>query len=56
METPLQLADRFAEKGTVKHFALRLGFMPHNEEAAESLLKSMIDKLEDFEMKEMQER
>ena len=37
-ETNLDLANEFAEPGTVKHFALRLGFMPHNEKDAELIL------------------
>ena len=33
-----QIADKYAEKGTVKHFAFRLGFMPHNERDAELII------------------
>lgn len=39
----LKNANEFAKPGTVMHFAMRLGFMPHNEEAAEKLLKSIVD-------------
>lgn len=42
----LRLANEYAESGTVKHFALRLGFMPHNEADAEAILKRMIDERE----------
>ena len=45
----LSLADEFAVKGTVKHFAMRLGFMPHNEEDAEKLLESIIIEHENME-------
>lgn len=45
-ETNRKLADEFAEKGTVKHFALRLGFMPYNEEQAEAILESCINEKE----------
>lgn len=44
--TPQQMADEFAEKGTVKHFAMRQGFMPHNEEDAEAILLRYIADLE----------
>ncbi len=39
----LRLANEYATEGTVKHFALRMGFMPHNEEDAEAILKRIID-------------
>ncbi len=42
----LENANEFAEKGTVMHFAMRLGFMPHNEEQAEATLKRYMDDLE----------
>lgn len=32
-------ADEFAEKGSVKHFALRIGYMPGTEKQAEDLLQ-----------------
>lgn len=38
-----KLAKEFAEPGTVKHFALRMGFMPHNNEEAEAILKRIIE-------------
>lgn len=34
-----QLAKEFAQSGTVKHFALRLGYMPSDERNAELILK-----------------
>lgn len=48
----LQLANQYAQPGTVKHFALRLGFMPHDEKEAEAILRSLIRKgeiVEDIE-------
>ena len=36
------LANEFASKGSVQHFALRLGFMPHNEDDAEAILERVI--------------
>lgn len=44
------LADKYAQPGTVKHFALRLGFMPHDEAAAEAILEGLIKQGEDHEM------
>ncbi len=44
-----KLADEFATPGTVKHFALRLGFMPCNEEDAEAILDRLIREKEWFE-------
>jgi hypothetical protein len=41
------LADEFAAPGTVKHFALRLGFMPFDEAAAEAILRGAIEEVED---------
>lgn len=38
----LKLADEFATPGTVAHFAFRLGFMAHNEEQAEAIIKRML--------------
>ncbi len=32
------LADEFATPGSVKHFALRLGFMPNDEADAEAII------------------
>ncbi len=40
------LADEFATPGTVKHFALRLGFMPHDEADAEAILETVIREAE----------
>ena len=37
-----KLADEYADRGSVKHFALRLGFMPHNNEAAEGILQRIL--------------
>lgn len=34
----LKLAGEFSEPGTVKNFALRLGYMPHDEAEAEAIL------------------
>lgn len=42
-------ADEFAKKGTVKHFMLRMGFMPDNEEKAEDLLRNIIKTEEDLQ-------
>jgi hypothetical protein len=44
-------ADKYAAKGSVQHFALRLGFMPGNEEQAEGIIGRLIrerEYLEDF--------
>jgi hypothetical protein len=38
----LAMANEFASPGTVKHFALRLGFMPYDEAQAEAILTSVI--------------
>jgi hypothetical protein len=45
----LRVANEFAIPGTVMHFAMRLGFMPHNEKAAEDLLEFMIKRMEEYE-------
>lgn len=42
-------ADEFATKGSVKHFLLRQGFMPNNEEDAEAILIRIIRELEWYE-------
>lgn len=42
----LKLANEFALEGTVKHFALRLGFMPYDEAQAEAILESVINEKE----------
>ena len=41
-EENIKIANEFANPGTVKHFAMRLGFMPHNEDEAEKILASII--------------
>lgn len=40
------LADEFATKGTLKHYMLRKGFLPHNEEQAEQMMDSIIEEKE----------
>lgn len=35
-------ADEFAEKGTLKHYLLKRGFFPDNEEVAEAILDNII--------------
>jgi hypothetical protein len=40
------LAEEFAIQGTVKHFALRLGFMPHDEADAETIIENYINEKE----------
>ncbi len=44
----LALANEFAEPGTVKHFALRLGFMPDDEAKAEAILEQVIHEGEEY--------
>lgn len=46
-----KLADEFATKGSVKHFALRLGFMPHDEKDAEAILANIVDQYYELEFK-----
>lgn len=41
-----EIADEFAQKGTVKHFALRLGFLPRDEAGAEAILRSIVEENE----------
>jgi len=41
-----KLADEFAQKGTLKHYLLRKGFMPHDEKAAEAILDGIIEEWE----------
>lgn len=48
----LQLANEFATPGTVMHFALRLGFMPHNEAGAEATIARCIQELHWYEARE----
>ncbi len=45
----LELADQYAKRGSVKHFALRLGFMPHDEEDAEAILRNCVKNMEILE-------
>ena len=47
--TNQQLADKYANKGTVKHFVLRQGFMPHDEQDAEIILLNIIAEWEKYE-------
>lgn len=42
-------ADRYADKGTVLHFAMRLGFYVNTEEEAEVLLHRLILEREYYE-------
>jgi hypothetical protein len=44
-------ADEFAQPGTLKHFLLRHGFMPDNEEVAEVILVGIIREWEELTMK-----
>ena len=37
-----EYADRVATKGSVMHFAIRLGFLPLNELQAEKILENII--------------
>jgi hypothetical protein len=39
----LARADEFAQRGTLKHYLLRRGFMPDDEEVAEKILDSILD-------------
>lgn len=45
----LKRADEFAPKGSVKHFALQLGFFPNNEEDAKAILKSCVEDAEKYQ-------
>ena len=45
-------ADEFAVKGSVQHFLLRQGFMPHNEAEAEAILVRIIRELNLYEMEQ----
>lgn len=42
-------ADRYAEKGSVMHFAMRLGFYPNTEEEAEAIIYRLILEREYYE-------
>ena len=44
----LKLADEFAQPGTVKHFMLRQGFMPHDEKEAEAIIINIFKEWEDL--------
>lgn len=35
-------ADRYADRGTVMHFAFRLGFYPSDEEEAEDIINRLL--------------
>jgi hypothetical protein len=41
-----KLAEEFAQKGTLKHYLLRKGFLPHDEKAAEAILDGIIEEWE----------
>jgi hypothetical protein len=42
-------ADKYSDKGSVLHFALRLGFFPNTEEEAESIIQKKLLELEFYE-------
>ncbi len=42
-------ADKYADKGTVMHFAMRLGFYPNDEEQAEGILRRIVLEHEYYE-------
>jgi len=44
-----QTADKYSDRGTVLHFALRLGFFPNTEEEAEKLIQRLILEREYYE-------
>ena len=44
----LALANEFAEPGTLKHFMLKNGFMPHDEKEAEDVLLMIIHEWEEL--------
>ncbi len=46
----LKLADEFAAPGTLKHFLLRMGFMPDNELVAEHILRNIIKEHGEMEL------
>lgn len=41
-----RLADEFADKGTLKHFLLSHGFMPHDEKDAQAIILRIIEENE----------
>lgn len=47
-----ELANECAQPGTVKHFMLRQGFMPHDEQEAEGILVRIIRENEWFRTQE----
>lgn len=47
-EENLKLANEFSERGKVKHFLLRKGFMPHDDEDAEIILENIFAEWEKF--------
>lgn len=49
IEFDARTADRYAERGSVMHFALRLGFYPNDEEEAEAILHRLILEREYYE-------
>lgn len=42
IEEDRKRADRYADQGSVMHFAMRLGFFPNDEEEAESIIHRII--------------
>ena len=42
-------ADKYCDKGTVMHFAMRLGFYPNTEEEAEGIITRIIRECEYYE-------
>lgn len=51
MNDNLSLANEFAQKGSVLHFAIRLGYLPYDEAAAEKILSDVIKEGEDYKWK-----
>jgi hypothetical protein len=47
----LARADEFAKPGSLKHFMLRQGFMPDNEEVAEIMLINILKEWEELQHK-----
>jgi hypothetical protein len=41
-------AEEYAKKGSVQHFMLREGFMPHNEEDAEAIARGVFRECENL--------
>ncbi len=42
-----KLADEFAKPGTNKYYLLQLGFMPHDEDEANTLIKGVLDDIDE---------